>query len=113
AATSWIVAHVLSLELPSTKISSSAGPIGGSRRTAASMFPASLRAGTTTDTEGGVDHAGVTGRATATCASASQFSTGSGASQRFTKSLSSGIQIGTSTRAWLVTSSNPDSVNRF
>ena len=43
---------MLSVELPSIKISSSSGPIAGVRKIAASMFPASLRAGTITETEG-------------------------------------------------------------
>ena len=49
AATRWISSQVLSLECPSMKIISVPNPISGVRCTAASMFPASLRAGITTE----------------------------------------------------------------
>ncbi len=49
AATRWISSQVLSWEWPSTKMSSVPEPISGARNTAASMLPASLRAGITTE----------------------------------------------------------------
>ena len=53
AATRWISPQVLSLEWPSTKISSVPAPSSGVRSTAAWMLPASLRAGIMTETVSG------------------------------------------------------------
>ena len=49
AATRWISSQVWSVEWPSMKMISVPGPSSGVRWTAASMLPASLRAGTTTE----------------------------------------------------------------
>ena len=48
-ATRWISSQVLSVEWPSMKMISVPSPISGVRCTAASMLPASLRAGMTTE----------------------------------------------------------------
>ena len=82
-------------------------------RSSGSMLPRSLRAGTTTETDGALAAGVGLTRATATLASVSSLNPGSGASQRLTSPLSSGTYTGSRTRCDSATSSNPDSASRF
>ena len=112
AATRWISSHVLSFEWPSMKIISVPKPISGVRCTAASMLPASLRAGITTEHVNSRRTA-ASGRGRAVTITDKQNGAKIGASQRFNSVSSSGVFTGHSIRVCCVITSQPASRSRF